>query len=254
MNTLEVRHISQKGAGADQYANDCGGSCGLMVLKHFGRMKTWTVDDFYMAANPTGEDLFLNMDAIEAVLSKQSILTDRFTWSNIGKLFAELVNGKPCICLVDYATIQDSRLGADDTGFRGAHFVLVDGMNIRGVHVNDPLRSASITWPIEIFKIAWDAVGHQILPNPSNAFISCKAEKITDDGPLANGRILAWSLTLRAGPGSNFPALAYMHQGQDVSILEKKTINNQVWVQVRYQSKSGWCCAISGENKFVYGV
>jgi hypothetical protein len=160
-NTLPIPYISQITSGALSHANDCGPTSALMLAHAYKLAMTLDVDQVFDTIEPVG-DTGVFAWQLQNWLSGLGIQN---TWNlqTLNGLFSNLVARKPMIALIHYGTLVKKGL-TELTGFTGAHFVVVTGMDIENVFINDPYRSTvvkgqNIPIPIATFMQCWyDAV------------------------------------------------------------------------------------------------
>jgi hypothetical protein len=154
---LNVPYTSQKAPGANLHNNDCGAASMSMMLKAFGLAKDLTVDELYDAVNPTNADVGL---AAGSIISKMSAIGLKASWkvfSSPAELFTTLQAGKPVIALIHYEPMVTHGF-TQFTNFKNGHFVILAGMDIAKIFVQDPDRDDGKTVtdvPIDVFWEAW---------------------------------------------------------------------------------------------------
>jgi uncharacterized protein YvpB len=156
MNILTVPYVSQILPGALQHNNDCGAASTLMVLNAYNTAKDLTVDKFYDKMYPSG-DLSLSASQLMAMLTTYKVKNKWMADMLIHDLFDILVEKRTAIPLIHYAPLVKAKL-TEKTNFLGAHFVVLVGMDINNICINDPYSTGSgagLEIPIEIFKQAW---------------------------------------------------------------------------------------------------
>jgi uncharacterized protein YvpB len=170
MNILPVPYVSQILPGALQHNNDCGAASTLMVLNAYNLAKDLTVDQVYTKVAPSG-DVPLSASGLQVVLSSYKIRNKWVADISIHDLFDVLVDQRLAIALIHYAPLVKAKL-TEKTGFLSAHFVVVVGMDIKNICINDPYSTesgAGLEVPIDIFKQAWSQCN--LDGNPNNAAI-----------------------------------------------------------------------------------
>jgi uncharacterized protein YvpB len=200
---LAIPYVSQRTPGATQHHNDCGAACMSMMLKAFNLAKDLTVDELYDAVNPTNADVSLTGPAI---VSKMKVIGLPASWrsfSNPASLFAVLQNGKPVIALIHYETLI-TRGYSQYKNFTKGHFVIISGMDIANVFIQDPNRDDGVTVVAVPITVFWEAWGQCKLDN--NLCFS----GIVPDLPITD---LAQNTTLPGGPGKYVLTVngAYVH-------------------------------------------
>jgi len=170
MNILPVPYRSQILPGALQHNNDCGAASTLMVLNAYNLGKDLTVDQFYDKIAPSG-DVSLSAGGLQAILLTYKVRNKWMVDLAVHDLFDVLIEQRLSIALIHYAPLVKAKL-TEKTGFLGAHFVVVVGMDIKNICINDPYttgRGESLEVPIDIFKQAWAQAN--LDGNPTNAAI-----------------------------------------------------------------------------------
>jgi uncharacterized protein YvpB len=156
MNVLPVPYISQIRLGAFYHANDCGAASTLMVLQAYQLFKDKTVDWTYDMIQPSG-DIALSAIGLQALLAANKISNKWVGDMKIHDLYDPLSADCPIIALIHYAPLVKASL-TEKTGFLGAHFVVVIGMDIKFVYIHDPYSinlGESLPVPVAVFEQAW---------------------------------------------------------------------------------------------------
>jgi len=170
MNILTVPYVSQILPGALEHNNDCGAASTLMVLNAYNMAKGLSVDQVFNKINPSG-DVSLSASGLQLVLSSYKIKNKWVADMLIHDLFDVLVDKRIAIPLIHYAPLVKAKI-SEKTNFLGAHFVVVIGMDINSICINDPYSTGSgagLEVPIDIFKQAWAQCS--LDGNPNNAAI-----------------------------------------------------------------------------------
>jgi uncharacterized protein YvpB len=214
MNILPVPYVSQIQPGALQHANDCGAASTLMVLNAYQIGLNQTVDQVYNQIQPSG-DVALSAGGLQAILSLNQIRNEWRADLRIHDLYDILVSRCPVIALIHYAPLVKAGL-TERTGFLGAHFVVVVGMDIQSICIHDPYTTRggeALAVPIAVFEQAWAqcsldgnpehaaiivTMPIQDLSNPVSQPSSVKYEFAIYDGRLVNG------INVRSGPASTY--------------------------------------------------
>jgi hypothetical protein len=166
MNILPVPYVSQLIQGGLLHSNDCGAAAALMILRAYGLRNNYTVDQLYDSIQPSG-DVYLSASGISSAMLSAGLKSEWKSGVSINSLFGILVERKPLIALVHYGRLVDAGL-TQRTGFRGAHFLVVNGMDITSVYIKDSYRDdgkESVEVPINIFLEAWTQCGLDGNPN-----------------------------------------------------------------------------------------
>src|SRR5512136_908479 len=159
---LAVPYFSQVGDGANQNTNDCGAAAGLMVLKAYNNALAMNVDQFYKAANPSGQNQPLFIGQVRAVLTANGVPTEYKVGFDETMLFNCIRQKKPVIVLFKYGTLVAKGL-TQFVNFTGAHFSTAIGMDGKYIYLHDPYstekKGEARPIPIDVFWQAWkDAV------------------------------------------------------------------------------------------------
>ena len=156
MNILPVPYVSQLQQGALGHNNDCGAAAVLMILRAYGLRKDYTVDQLYDSIQPSG-DVYLSVSGMMSAMLSAGLKSEWKAGISINNLFGILVEKKPAIALIHYGRLVDAGL-TQRTSFRGAHFLVVNGMDITSVYLKDSYRDdgkESVEVPINIFQEVW---------------------------------------------------------------------------------------------------
>jgi uncharacterized protein YvpB len=170
MNILPVPYVSQRLPGALKHNNDCGAASTLMVLNAYNLGKDLTVDQFYDTIYPNG-DVPLSVHDLQAMLSTYKINNKWMVDIQIHDLLDIMFEQRLAIALIHYAPLVKAKL-TEKINFLGAHFVVVIGMDIKHICINDPDstgRGKGLEVPIDVFKQAWAQAS--LDGNPNNAAI-----------------------------------------------------------------------------------
>ena len=229
---LPVPHISQLGLGADHFRNDCGAACAAMLIKAYTG-KDVTPNQLFAAISPV--DRYLRVDELKSALDQHGLQTTWQADNHLIGLFGILMDGRPVIALISYAPLVDAGLGA--SSFRGSHFVVVVGMDIRHVYILDPLRTdhTPLAVPIATWMCTWTEVAAQ--GNPACGWLAPTAQL---EGAfaveMAHARVTCDVLNVRSGPGVGHPSIGVLREGDVIQVLEKRG----EWIR-------------HGENRWSYG-
>jgi len=225
---MAAPYFSQQGAGASDNNNDCGAAAGLMVLKAYKPETEMTVDDFYAEANPGRHDEALWVSQIRSVLAGHGIATDYKDPFDDALLFKCMREHKPVIALIKYARLVENGL-TEFTNFKGAHYVVIVGVDPGYVYVNDPYydfpKGAASSYPIDIFWKAWADATLDGNPDRSGIFPLVGIGEVVppDPAPLYKVKIICIGQRVRNGPGDNFdPPIDLLKNGLIVPIFEER--------------------------------
>jgi uncharacterized protein YvpB len=231
---LPVPYISQLGPGADLHNNDCGAASGAMILQAYTGISL-TPDVFYDKAHPSG-DVYLGVGEIQQVLSVNSVGTTWKTNQSLGNLFMALTENKPPIVLFKYSFLSDANL--TESKFKGAHFAVVVGMDLKTIYLHDPLYQGTggeaKAYPLDKFLDAWVGVSQDpSFPNPACGALTPTIEIGQQiPGAIADVKTTA-NLNVRTGPGTNFSIVQSLPKGTSIKIY---TITGN-WGQINASSE-----------------
>lgn len=153
---LNVPYVSQKAPGSNAHYNDCGPACMSMILKAYNLANNLTVDELYDAINPTSD---VGLSAGD-IMSKMAGIGLKASWTVFASqipLFETLHTGKPVIALIHYGPLVKKGY-TQYKNFLNGHFVVLAGMDIANIFIQDPDRDDGMTVtaiPIDIFWEAW---------------------------------------------------------------------------------------------------
>ena len=153
---LNVPYVSQKAPGSNAHYNDCGPACMSMLLKAFNLANDLTVDELYDAINPTG-DVGLSASALESKMADLGLKTSWKVFASPAALFETLQTIKPVIALIHYGPLVKNGY-TEFKNFVAGHFVVITGMDIAKIFIQDPDRDDGMNVtaiPINIFWEAW---------------------------------------------------------------------------------------------------
>jgi hypothetical protein len=247
MNGLPVPGNSQIKVGALQHSNDCGATSTLDVTQGFNLDKDKTVDAVYNEIYPAG-DAPLSATSLVNYLTKKGITSEWKPELPIGSLYTALMNKMPAILLIHYAPLVDAGL-TERTGFRGAHFVVAVGMDIKYMYINDPYRTTELYGkeiPLTVMLQAW---GQCYLDgNPNNGAVVTKIplqDLSPIQPPLPTGSTYKWGVVngvpvngahVRSGPATGYPIVRDIWR-TDMPLITIITVTNGYG---RLADKSGW--------------
>jgi hypothetical protein len=237
---LSVPYVSQLTADAAAHNNDCGAACGVMLVKAFDKNSRVTVDEFYDMCNP-GADVYLSAGQIVTALAKCRVVSAWRYGLKLWDLFELLKAEHPVIALINYGVLVDAGL-TQKTGFRGAHFIVIVGMDTKYIHIHDPYWEVGggVSVPIDTFMSAWSTCDKQGNPNCCGIVASdTLAEGVFfDDEVLFQVRVTANSLTVREGGGVNYRAVGYLKKGAMAEVYYQKDgwgmIGTARWISLKY--------------------
>ena len=246
-DNLNVEQMSQKKVGALEHVNDCGPTCGSMLIKAYtGIYKT--PDSLYIEFGIVG-DSYLSVSQVASMLDKYGIPSTTVWGATLSTLYNCVSEKTPAIALIRYLPLYTAGLTSLTAPKDFNHFVVVVGVTARYVTIHDPYNDngANIKVPLDVFKECWSTVvppylfqkpliklGTNVVPpNPT----------ITRMVSIASG-----NLNVRSGPGMEYSVLKTIPQGLQVysadSFAQDKMDPNKQWVHLinlGTVNPSGWC-------------
>jgi hypothetical protein len=156
MNTLPVPYISQIAPGALKHNNDCGPTSSMMTLNAYKLALGVTVDDFYDSLQPSG-DAAISVAQLQTGMLNYGLKNEWKVDLTPNLIYSYLSVGRPMIALTHYAPLVDAHL-TQKTNFRGAHFVVLTGIDVKGVSMKDPYRDdgvMDVEVPLAVWMQAW---------------------------------------------------------------------------------------------------
>jgi len=170
MNILPVKPVYQLGSSANQHMNDCGSASSLMLLNTYNLANGVTVDQFYDSIYPSG-DVPLSVGDMQTKMASYGLKNTWNIGTTIDMVFGYLRSKRPPLALIHYAPLVDAGV-TEKTGFRGAHYVVITGIDLLNVYINDPYRTdgkVNVAVPISVFEQAWRECS--LDGNPTNGCI-----------------------------------------------------------------------------------
>ena len=253
-NTLQVPFVSQVTPGAQEHNNDCGAASALMILRAYHLDIAETVDQLYNEIQPSG-DTALSIGGLQRVLAARRITNEYRVNVQLSDLFTLLVDNRPAIALIHYGALVDAKL-TEFTGFRGAHFVVVIGMDVKFVYIHDPysnIKGNTLQVPIPIFKQAMSQCG--LDGNPTNACIFI-IPPIGDLSPVQpTGTVYNWgkdpvtgrdvqAVNVRSGPAITYPIAKILYKTSGAITITQiqngyaQLLDKSGWVYIAYFTKA----------------
>ena len=247
MNILPVSYVPQLGIEADEHNNDCGASSSLMLLRSYSLAKEVTVDQIYNLIKPSG-DSALSAGELQVRMASYGLKTEWKVDMTVDMVYTYLRNKRPILALIHYAALVDAKL-TERTGFRGAHFIVITGIDLDSVFINDPYRTdnqTNIAIPIAIFEKAWkdcvfdgNPVGGCIIPKLPIQDLSIPVPPVSDlYSLLVNG------LNVRSGPASTYPFVRTIWKATEPTVRAVKISGEYIqltdlsgWVYFMYLKK-----------------
>ena len=130
---MDVPYISQEGAGARRFRNDCGPACVEMLRRYYG-LEPLQVDQLSAASSLARFDNGLTVLELQALAQRFGLKMDFRADLTVDILEMILDAGKPVICLINYSYIKARQNQADRFG----HFVVATGYDDDHIIINDP--------------------------------------------------------------------------------------------------------------------
>lgn len=159
---LPVPYISQLGSGADQFNNDSGAACGVMLVRAYTD-KTITPNSFFTQSGQT-TDTSLSFTHISNALNANGVTVELRTSLKLSDLALILSSGRPAILLVKQTILKDA--GLTPESYTGPHYLVAAGLDVANVYVHDPLRKddsgqgQAIPW-MTLYQAWTQAQGYQ---------------------------------------------------------------------------------------------
>lgn len=131
------------------YANDCGHTCLLMLMRYHGFAQDKTVKDLYFLKGKPNEfkndgsgytDINHLTRMAQVVTGNQlgiATFVEQSTMDNLNKIKDRIRNDKPTVLLVWYPALSFNNPSAGNPNFN--HWVIVTGFKDNTFYINDPL-------------------------------------------------------------------------------------------------------------------
>jgi uncharacterized protein YvpB len=255
MNILPVPYVSQILPGALQHNNDCGAASTLMVLNAYNLGKDLTVDKFYDKMYPSG-DLSLSASQLMTMLTTYKVKNKWVVDMHVHDLYDILVDQCLAIALIHYAPLVQAKL-TEKTGFLRAHFVVVLGIDIKNICINDPYTSGSgkgLEVPVEVFKQAWAQCSLDGNPNNCAIVTTIPIQDLSVPIPppvgvmygfnVYNGTLIN-GINVRSGPASSYALVKTIWRAEtpivyitQISGEWGKLADESGWVYMPYLKKA----------------
>jgi hypothetical protein len=151
-----VPYYGQVGEGANEHGSDCGPTCAAMIIAWNGITPPSIDVLFNEVSSGNG---YTSYGDIGAILSHHGIKAEYDAGISTQELFTILSGGVPVITLIRYGALETIRPNT----FKGSHFVVIIGMDLDTIYINDPLNTPTIgkciAVPMKMFETAWSTVG-----------------------------------------------------------------------------------------------
>jgi hypothetical protein len=258
MNTAQIPYISQVTAGALLHYNDCGAGSVLMVTQAYKQRMNTTVDQLYDIIMPAG-DTALTVGALQKVLTEVSITNKWVVDIHVHDLLDALIDNCPVIVLVKYAPLVDAKL-TEKTGFRGGHFMVVVGVDIKSVCVHDPYWSngygKELEIPVKIFKQMWSQCHLDGNPNNGGIVMTIPIQDLSTVIPPVTGvkytfglnhvnNVPVLAVNIRNGPAITYGIVGILEKSKTPIVYITtitgeygKLANGLGWVFIAYFDKA----------------
>lgn len=168
-----VPYVGQVGDGANEHGNDCGPASVAMILKYANAICP-TVDALFNEVKPSG-DGYTSFGDLCKLLDARGIEADYDAGVSNSKLYEYLIKGMPVIALIRYDGLEAIR----PNKFNGSHFVVVTGIDLDTVYINDPLNTPTagetVAVPFSMWDEAWGTLGEG---NPQRSLIIPSKAKV----------------------------------------------------------------------------
>jgi hypothetical protein len=211
----------------------------LRMLRTYSLADAVTVDFFYNSINPNG-DGGLGMDGMQTSMATYGLKTDRVWSMTIEKLFGALRSKRPVLTLIHYAPLVAAKV-TQQTGFQRDHFIVVTGIDLDCVYVNDPYRTDGVTnvaVPFSVMEQAWNdctldgnPVGCSIVPR-------VPIQDLRDHGKVEVKYALnANGLNIRSAPAESATKVGVIYKVVQPVILCTDQISNGY---IQLADGTGW--------------
>jgi hypothetical protein len=225
-----------------------------MILAGYSVAMDKTVDEIYDAIKPVG-DSPLSISGIQALLASYGVKNEWAGELFPNDLFDTLIDNRSVISLIHYAPLVDAGL-TQKKGFRGAHFVVVVGIDITGVSIHDPYTDdesgKSRFIPFSVW-LAATAQNH-LDGNPNNVGIrmSLPLKDLSIPVPPATGITYAFgtnngvpviAVNIRSGPAQSYKLIGVLEKSKNPTIFITKIsgeyglLSTGGWVYMGYFRK-----------------
>jgi GH25 family lysozyme M1 (1,4-beta-N-acetylmuramidase) len=210
MNILPVKYVSQIITGALSHTNDCGAASSLMLLRTYNLANSVTVDQFYDSIYPSG-DSALSVGDMQTKMASYGLKNTWKVGTIIENVFGFLKDKKPLLALIHYAPLVDAKV-TQKTGFRGAHFVVITGIDLENIYIDDPYRDdgkVNVAVPISVFEQAWRECSLDGNPNNGCIIPNLPIQDLSTTIPPTNGTTYVVNvnvLNVRSSPNSSSSA------------------------------------------------
>lgn len=150
----QIQFISQWGAGADKFRNDCGPTVVAMLLQAYGKLGSNTPDTLFSKIQAS--DNYTNRSQLIALLASFGVSAAPRNGMDIEHVRALIDQRIPIVAVINYATLVNAGVPVE-MRFFGAHILLIVGYDDDHVYVLDPLRKEQGLVKIltVIFMAAW---------------------------------------------------------------------------------------------------
>lgn len=154
----QIQFISQWGAGADKFRNDCGPTVIAMLLQAYGKLEGNTPDSLFSKIQAS--DNYTNVPQLIALLASFGVSAAPRTGMDFEHVRALIDQRVPVVAIINYATLVNAGVPVE-MRFYGAHILLIVGYDDDNIYVLDPLRKEKGLVKIltVVFMAAWsDAI------------------------------------------------------------------------------------------------
>jgi GH25 family lysozyme M1 (1,4-beta-N-acetylmuramidase) len=239
MNVLQVPYVSQIVPGALMHNNDCGAASALLVLRAYQLANDTTVDQIYDKIQPSG-DTALSAGGMMTLLASYGIKNQWVAGVHIHDMYDPLVARCPIVALIHYAPLVKAGL-TEKTGFLGAHFVVVIGMDVKYIYIHDPYTTGAgcTAVPVAVFEQCWAEA--ELDGNPDHAAIVMTLGIQDLSNPASQPIGIKYALNVnginvRYGPGSTFALVKTLWKVSTPTVVIVKVSGD--WGQL--SDLSGW--------------
>lgn len=139
INFLPVPYFSLLGTGADEVFNDSGAAVGAMLVRAYTGT-ILTPNDFFNQASQQ-VNASLTFTQISNALRINGVPVEIRSGLRLADLGLILLSGRPAIVMVKQTILQEA--GLTQESFDGPYFLVAVGLDVKQIHVHDPLRKGA---------------------------------------------------------------------------------------------------------------
>ncbi len=247
---LPVPYVSQLGAGADEFHNDCGAASGAMLIDMYLDEHV-DPDDFFKETGQT-IDQYLSATQLIKVLAARGIDMEWRENMTLTDLFEVLAMGRPPIVLFNYGALRERIGQTENVTFNGAHFGVMIGIDTRNVYLHDPLWTkaddqsdgAAIAIPHADWMYIWTQAKRDQNP-PCSALVPV-------EGPQAIGGIKEmYQVRIVSRNGLKVRSAPYVSLGTDTGqgVAYKDVV--RIWAEEKDKEGNLWGAITISRKKWI---